>query len=168
MTPTELPSTRFGRDGPQVTRLCQGTAFRTLQRDPSDRRATAVLHHSLDRGVRFFDSSNAYGWGGPPRPPRDGRPPIPPVECEEKICHCPLMDDWGEGSDRQKAAAGPSGSGCASTMVVALGLVALLILALLIAYPRHFSTARGSLLGSTLSLIGADRCQRFGLAPRLL
>jgi aryl-alcohol dehydrogenase-like predicted oxidoreductase len=67
MTPTELPSTRFGRDGPQVTRLCQGTAFRTLQRDPSDRRATAVLHHSLDRGVRFFDSSNAYGWGGSER-----------------------------------------------------------------------------------------------------
>jgi predicted RNA-binding Zn-ribbon protein involved in translation (DUF1610 family) len=75
-------------------------------------------------------------------------PPIPHVECEEKICHCHLMDDWGEGSDsqvihidvsvaaegeeRQKAATGNSGSGCASTMMVALGMVALLILAVLI------------------------------------
>ena len=59
-------------------------------------------------------------------------PPIPHVECEEKICHCHLIEDWGEGSDRQKAAAGTSGSGCASTMMVALGMVALLILALLI------------------------------------
>ncbi|MBT7125867.1 MAG: hypothetical protein HN899_11950 [Gemmatimonadales bacterium] len=58
------------------------------------------------------------------------------------------MDDWGEGSDsqvihidvsvaaggeeRQKAATGNSGSGCASTMMVALGMVALLILAVLI------------------------------------
>ena len=72
-------------------------------------------------------------------------PPIPHVECEEKICHCRLMDDWGEGSDnqvvhidvsiavegeeRQKAAAGASGSGCASTMMVSLALVALIILA---------------------------------------
>ncbi len=58
--------------------------------------------------------------------------PIPHVECEEKICHCHLIEDWGEGSDRQKAAAGTSGSGCASTMMFALGLVALLILAVFI------------------------------------
>ncbi len=37
-----------------------------------------------------------------------------------------------EGEERQKAAAGTFGSGCASTMMVALGMVALLILAVLI------------------------------------
>ena len=50
-----------------MTRLCQGTAFRTLTRDASDTRAENVLRYCLERGVRFFDSSNAYGWGGSER-----------------------------------------------------------------------------------------------------
>lgn len=59
-----LPTVPFGATDLAVTRLCQGTAFRTLARDAGDRQAEAVLRHCLDAGVRFFDSSNAYGWGG--------------------------------------------------------------------------------------------------------
>ncbi len=57
----------FGPSDLQVTRLCQGTAFRTLARDAADEQAEGVLRHCLARGVRFFDSSNAYGWGGSER-----------------------------------------------------------------------------------------------------
>ncbi|MBI2506322.1 MAG: aldo/keto reductase [Candidatus Latescibacteria bacterium] len=54
---------RFGQTDLWVSPLCQGTAFRTLPRadGPEARR---VLAHALDIGVNFFDSSNAYGWGG--------------------------------------------------------------------------------------------------------
>jgi aryl-alcohol dehydrogenase-like predicted oxidoreductase len=62
-----LPTVGFGTADLQVTRLCQGTAFRTLSRDAADQQAEAVLGHCLDAGVRFFDSSNAYGWGGSER-----------------------------------------------------------------------------------------------------
>jgi aryl-alcohol dehydrogenase-like predicted oxidoreductase len=61
------PRISFGTSDLQVTRLCQGTAFRTLDREASDTTADAVLRHCLDVGVRFFDSSNAYGWGGSER-----------------------------------------------------------------------------------------------------
>lgn len=54
---------RFGQTDLWVSPLCQGTAFRTLPRadGPEARR---VLAHALDIGINFFDSSNAYGWGG--------------------------------------------------------------------------------------------------------
>ncbi len=54
---------RFGQTDLWVSPLCQGTAFRTLPRadGPEARR---VLAHALDTGINFFDSSNAYGWGG--------------------------------------------------------------------------------------------------------
>ncbi|MBT3346739.1 MAG: aldo/keto reductase [Gemmatimonadetes bacterium] len=61
---TRIP---FGRTDLQVTRLCQGTAFRTLDRSQDDGRALEVLQHCLEAGVRFFDSANAYGWGGSER-----------------------------------------------------------------------------------------------------
>lgn len=64
---TSMPRVPFGPSGLQVTRLCQGTAFRTLSRDAADQQAEGVLRHCLERGVRFFDSSNAYGWGGSER-----------------------------------------------------------------------------------------------------
>lgn len=64
---TGMPRVPFGASELQVTRLCQGTAFRTLARDETDQAAEAVLHHCLARGVCFFDSSNAYGWGGSER-----------------------------------------------------------------------------------------------------
>ena len=67
MVSDALPTVAFGSADLQVTRLCQGTAFRTLTRDAADRQAEAVLRYCLERGVRFFDSSNAYGWGGSER-----------------------------------------------------------------------------------------------------
>lgn len=53
----------FGQTDLQVSRLCQGTAFRHLPRADSPQ-SLAVLHHCLDRGINFFDTAQAYGWGG--------------------------------------------------------------------------------------------------------
>lgn len=55
---------RFGRTHLYVSRLCQGTAFRKVTRDANDPEAQRILHHAIDIGVNFFDSSEAYGWGG--------------------------------------------------------------------------------------------------------
>lgn len=53
----------FGYTDLNVTHLCQGTAFRHLPRATAPR-SRQVLEHALELGVNFFDSSNAYGWGG--------------------------------------------------------------------------------------------------------
>ncbi|NKB65428.1 MAG: hypothetical protein GKR89_00060 [Candidatus Latescibacteria bacterium] len=58
---------RFGTTDLMVSRLCQGTAFRHLERSADEPQAQAVLHHCLDQGVNFFDSASAYGWGGAER-----------------------------------------------------------------------------------------------------
>jgi aryl-alcohol dehydrogenase-like predicted oxidoreductase len=60
-----MPTDRvpFGRTDLQVSRLCQGTAFRHLPRADGPE-GLAVLHHCLDQGINFFDSAQAYGWGG--------------------------------------------------------------------------------------------------------
>lgn len=55
---------RFGRTDLFVSRLCQGTAFRQVTRDPNDPAAQIILKYCLDVGVNFFDTSEAYGWGG--------------------------------------------------------------------------------------------------------
>lgn len=55
---------RFGHTDLFVSRLCQGTAFRQVARDPNDSMGQKILHRALDLGINFFDSSNAYGWGG--------------------------------------------------------------------------------------------------------
>jgi aryl-alcohol dehydrogenase-like predicted oxidoreductase len=55
---------RFGVTDLYVSRLCQGTAFRQVTRNADDPNAQTILHRCLDLGVNFFDSSNAYGWGG--------------------------------------------------------------------------------------------------------
>lgn len=55
---------RFGRTDLFVSRLCQGTAFRQVARDPGDSMGQKILHRALDIGINFFDTSNAYGWGG--------------------------------------------------------------------------------------------------------
>jgi len=54
---------RFGHTDLWVTRYCQGTAFRQLPRsdNPETRR---ILERCLDVGINFFDSAEAYGWGG--------------------------------------------------------------------------------------------------------
>ena len=54
---------RFGQTDLYVSRLCQGTAFRNMPRTV-DTMGLRVLQHCIDVGVNFFDSSNAYGWGG--------------------------------------------------------------------------------------------------------
>ncbi|MFN0165906.1 MAG: aldo/keto reductase [Bryobacteraceae bacterium] len=55
---------RFGQTDLYVSRLCQGTAFRKVTREANDSAGQAILHRCLDLGINFFDSSNAYGWGG--------------------------------------------------------------------------------------------------------
>ena len=54
---------RFGPTDLYVTRYCQGTAFRRVHRtdNPDARR---ILHKCIDVGINFFDSAEAYGWGG--------------------------------------------------------------------------------------------------------
>lgn len=59
-----MKTVKFGQTDLRVTRYCQGTAFRHLPRNASDPMAERVLNHCLDRGVNFFDSAYAYGWGG--------------------------------------------------------------------------------------------------------
>jgi aryl-alcohol dehydrogenase-like predicted oxidoreductase len=54
----------FGATDLHVSRLCQGTAFRQIDRAPDAPAGQAILRRCLDLGVNFFDSSNAYGWGG--------------------------------------------------------------------------------------------------------
>jgi aryl-alcohol dehydrogenase-like predicted oxidoreductase len=56
--------TRMGQTDLYVSRICQGTAFRRNRRHPDDANAQLVLQRSIDIGINFFDSSNAYGWGG--------------------------------------------------------------------------------------------------------
>ena len=55
---------RLGRTDLWVSRLCQGTAFRHLERNADDPLAEKVLRHCLEAGVNFYDSAYAYGWGG--------------------------------------------------------------------------------------------------------
>lgn len=54
---------QFGQTDLHVTRYCQGTAFRQLPRDDNTA-ARNVLYRCLDVGINFFDSAEAYGWGG--------------------------------------------------------------------------------------------------------
>ena len=55
---------RFGKTDLVVSRLCQGTAFRHLDRKADSPAAERVLRHCLDQGINFYDSAIAYGWGG--------------------------------------------------------------------------------------------------------
>lgn len=57
------PLVRFGSTDLYVTRYCQGTAFRQVPRTDNPQ-ARAILHRCLDVGINFFDSAEAYGWGG--------------------------------------------------------------------------------------------------------
>ena len=62
----ERPShlVKFGHTDLYVSRLCQGTAFRKVSRKADDPEGQRILRHCIDIGVNFFDSSEAYGWGG--------------------------------------------------------------------------------------------------------
>ncbi len=59
-----MKTIQLGNTDLTVTRYCQGTAFRHLPRHADEPMAERVLRHCLDRGVTFFDSAYAYGWGG--------------------------------------------------------------------------------------------------------
>lgn len=55
---------RFGHTDLWVSRLCQGTAFRThLSRKGDSKEAHNLLRHCIDVGINFFDTAEAYGWG---------------------------------------------------------------------------------------------------------
>ena len=58
------PRVQFGATGLPVSTLCQGTAFRSHQRTGDDPAGQEILRHAIDIGVNFFDSAEAYGWGG--------------------------------------------------------------------------------------------------------
>ena len=64
MAARNLPKVRFGRTDLMVSRLCQGTAFRTMARSVANEKGVEVLRYCLDAGINFFDSAIAYGWGG--------------------------------------------------------------------------------------------------------
>ena len=56
---------QFGHTDLYVSRMCQGTAFRRhLSRGGDDTEAHKLIRYCLDIGVNFFDSAEAYGWGG--------------------------------------------------------------------------------------------------------
>ena len=55
---------RLGATDLYVSRLCQGTAFRTSPRQADNDLAQQALNRCIELGVNFFNSSNAYGWGG--------------------------------------------------------------------------------------------------------
>ena len=63
----ELPShlVKLGNTDLFVSRMCQGTAFRThLSRKENDAEAVNLLRHCVDIGINFFNSAEAYGSGG--------------------------------------------------------------------------------------------------------
>lgn len=60
---SQLTPVPLGRTDLSVTRYCQGTAFRHLERNARNPQAERVLRHCLDAGVNFFDTAQEYGWG---------------------------------------------------------------------------------------------------------
>ena len=55
---------RFGHTDLWVSRLCQGTAFRThLSRRGDSKEAHDFLRYCIDVGINFFDTAEAYGSG---------------------------------------------------------------------------------------------------------
>ncbi len=54
-----MDTTRLGRTGLQVSRLCLGTMNFGSFTDEKD--SFTIMDHALDSGVQFFDTANAYG-----------------------------------------------------------------------------------------------------------
>ena len=56
---------KLGNTDLYVSKMCQGTAFRThLSRKEDDVEAVNLLRHCMDIGINFFNSAEAYGSGG--------------------------------------------------------------------------------------------------------
>jgi aryl-alcohol dehydrogenase-like predicted oxidoreductase len=67
-----MDSTRLGRTGLRVSRLCLGTMnFGPETAEPD---AFGIMDRAVDAGVNFFDTANVYGYrlGGPFPPVREG------------------------------------------------------------------------------------------------
>lgn len=58
---------QFGNTELNVSRFCQGTAFRNMPRESDNTVGQRVLEHCIDSGINFFDSANGYGFGGSER-----------------------------------------------------------------------------------------------------
>ena len=55
-----VKTTRLGRSGVRVSRLCLGTMnFGPLTTEPD---SFAIMDRALDAGINFFDTANVYGW----------------------------------------------------------------------------------------------------------
>lgn len=65
MTSSDL--VQFGNTELNVSRFCQGTAFRNMPRESDNTIGQRVLEHCIDSGINFFDSANGYGFGGSER-----------------------------------------------------------------------------------------------------
>jgi len=57
---TQLPTTKLGRSGVRVSRLCLGTM--NFGPQTSEKDSWAIMDRALDAGVNFFDTANVYGW----------------------------------------------------------------------------------------------------------
>jgi aryl-alcohol dehydrogenase-like predicted oxidoreductase len=60
----EIPKTRLGSSGPEVSAIglgCMGMSEFYGQGDEQE--SIATIHHALDRGVSFLDTADMYGWG---------------------------------------------------------------------------------------------------------
>lgn len=55
-----METTRLGRTGLRVSRLCLGTMNFGPETTESD--SHAIMDHALDLGINFFDTANVYGW----------------------------------------------------------------------------------------------------------
>src|SRR5262245_43534396 len=56
----QIPTTRLGRSGVRVSRICLGTMNFGPQTTEKD--SWAIMDRALDAGVNFFDTANVYGW----------------------------------------------------------------------------------------------------------
>ena len=55
-----MQTTRLGRTGLKVSRLCLGTMnFGWGTDEPA---SWAIMDAALDAGINFFDTANVYGW----------------------------------------------------------------------------------------------------------
>ena len=55
---------RLGRNGPQVSAIGLGCMGMTpIYGTPDDAEVTATIHHAVDLGINFLDTSDAYASG---------------------------------------------------------------------------------------------------------
>ena len=61
---TSLPTRRLGNSGVNATSIGLGLmSLSGIYGASSDGNGAAVIHHAIERGINFLDSSDMYGWG---------------------------------------------------------------------------------------------------------